>query len=262
MFVTSLKARVDTVNPATGFIPFVQFTPTLENYRAVFTNSGVLVAKEDVSLSTFPTNLLHSAILALSATFLSVTIGTLTAYTFSRFKVRGESDIMFFILSTRMLPAVVVLIPIVILFSAVRLNDTFLGMIILYTTFNLPFVVWVMKGFFDDIPKEYEEAAMMDGHSRLQAIYKIVIPEALPAMLATAVFAMITTWNEFVFANLLAGKVVTTAPPFIAKILGVGVTEWGKMSAAAIVFMLPVVVFTIIVRNYLLRGVTFGAVRR
>jgi multiple sugar transport system permease protein len=127
---------------------------------------------------------------------------------------------------------------------------------------GLPFVVWMMKGFFDEIPKEYEEAAMLDGYSRVEAIWKIVIPEALPAMLATAVFVLITAWNEFVFVQILNPSQASTVPPFLYAIIGYGQIEWGRMAATSVVFLLPVVVFTFAVRNHLLRGVTFGAVRR
>src|SRR5258708_40365716 len=120
----------------------------------------------------------------------------------------------------------------------------------------------MMKGFFDEIPKEYEEAALIDGYSRLDAIWKIVIPEALPAMLATAVFVLITAWNEFVFVQILNPSKATTVPPFLYAIIGYGQIEWGRMAATSVVFLLPVGVFTFLVRNHLLRGVTLGAVRR
>ena len=132
----------------------------------------------------------------------------------------------------------------------------------LYTTANLPFVVWMMKGFFDEIPLEYEEAAMVDGYSRLQAIQKIVIPEAIPAMAATAVFSALVAWNEFVFANLLNRTYAATVPPYLNSIIGVGAVEWGRLAAGSVVFVIPIVIFTFLVRNHLLRGVTFGAVRR
>jgi multiple sugar transport system permease protein len=119
-----------------------------------------------------------------------------------------------------------------------------------------------MKGFFDEIPKEYEEAAMIDGYSRLEALWRVVLPEAMPAMLATAVFVLITAWNEFVFVQILNPSQATTVPPFLYAIIGYGQIEWGRMAATSVVFLLPVVLFTFAVRNHLLRGVTFGAVRR
>jgi multiple sugar transport system permease protein len=119
-----------------------------------------------------------------------------------------------------------------------------------------------MKGFFDEIPVEYEEAAMIDGYSRLEAIWKIVLPEALPAMAATAVFSVIVAWNEFVLANLLNSDTAATVPPYLNSIVGVGAIEWGRLAAASVIFVIPIIIFTYLVRNHLLRGVTFGAVRR
>jgi multiple sugar transport system permease protein len=146
--------------------------------------------------------------------------------------------------------------------SQISLRENYIGITLLYITFGLPFVVWMMKGFFDEIPKEYEEAAMIDGYSRLEAIWKVVLPEAMPAMLATAVFVLITAWNEFVFVQILNPSKATTVPPFLYAIIGYGKIEWGRMAATSVVFLLPVVIFTFAVRNHLLRGVTFGAVRR
>jgi multiple sugar transport system permease protein len=255
-----------TLLPPT-FVPFLDFEPTSLNYLAVFTRVselGTVTAgsKPNTELSTFPLHLLNSVVIGGGATVLAVVLGTLAAYAFSRFKIKGESDLMFFILSTRMLPPIVVLIPIFLMFTYANLRESYLGITLLYITTGLPFVVWMMKGFFDEIPREYEEAAMTDGYSRIEAIWKIVLPEALPAMLATAVFVLITAWNEFVFVQLLNPSRATTVPPFLYAIIGYGQIEWGRMAATSVVFLLPVVIFTFLVRNHLLRGVTFGAVRR
>jgi len=262
MFITSIKIRADTTTLPPTFFPFVDFQPTLSNYADVFgIGSGNGMFSNEM-FSKFPLSLLNSVVITGAATLLAVGLGTLTAYAFSRFRITGENDLMFFILSTRMLPAVVVLIPIFLMFTTLGLREGYPGIILLYTTANLPFVVWMMKGFFDEIPREYEEAAMMDGYSRLEAIWKIVIPEAIPAMLATAVFAAITSWNEFVFVQILNPSKATTVPPFLYAIIGVGQIQWGRMAATSVVFLLPIVIFTFLVRNHLLRGVTFGAVRR
>ena len=263
--VSSIKTRAEVISKVPTYIPFVQFEPTLDNYISVLIGGTVeseTGVRASADLSVFRDRLLNSIIIAGTSTLLAVGLGTLTAYAVSRFRIPAESDLMFFILSTRMLPPVVVLIPIFLLFSNLKLNNTFLGIILLYTTFNVPFVVWMMKGFFDEIPLEYEEAAMIDGYSRLQAIWKIVIPEAIPAMAATAVFSAIVAWNEFVLANLLNRDYAATVPPWLNSIIGVGAVEWGRLAAASVVFVIPIVIFTFLVRNYLLRGVTFGAVRR
>jgi multiple sugar transport system permease protein len=243
---------------------FFDFSPTLVNYKHVFvTNTEFTTGGIASSVSTGFTHYFgNSIILAASSTALALALGTATAYAFSRFRIKGANDILFFILSQRMLPPVVVIIPIFILYRDLNLIDTYQGMIILYTTFNLPFAVWMMKGFLDEIPREYEDAAMVDGYSRLQAFYKVIIPQALPGMAATAVFALITVWNEFVFGLLLTSETARPAPPFIVSAQTVGGIDWGQIAAASTIFVLPVIIFTFLVRNYLLRGVTFGAVRR
>jgi multiple sugar transport system permease protein len=265
IFVSSIKTRAEVISRTPTYLPYVQFEPTLDNYRAILiggTTESEGGVRTSADLSEFRNRLLNSVIIAGVSTILAVGLGTLTAYAISRFRIPGENDLMFFILSTRMLPPVVVLIPIFLLFSNLGLRDSYFGIILLYTTVNLPFVVWMMKGFFDEIPVEYEEAAMIDGYSRLEAIWKIVIPEAIPAMAATAVFSAIVAWNEFVFVNLLNRTYANTVPPYLNSIIGVGAVEWGRLAAGSVVFVIPIVIFTFLVRNYLLRGVTFGAVRR
>ncbi|MDZ4719934.1 MAG: carbohydrate ABC transporter permease [Roseiflexaceae bacterium] len=266
MLVTSFKERSEVTLLPPTFVPFVDFKPTGINYLAVFTRvselGNTVGGDKQATLSEFPEHLLNSFIIAGGSTILSVILGTLAAYAFSRFRIAGEGDLLFFILSTRMLPPIVVLIPIFLMFTWANLREGYLGITLLYITTGLPFVVWMMKGFFDEIPREYEEAAMTDGYSRIEAIWKIVLPEALPAMLATAVFVLITSWNEFVFVQLLNPSRGTTVPPFLLAIVGYGQIEWGRMAATSVVFLLPVVIFTFLVRNHLLRGVTFGAVRR
>ncbi|MBZ0290628.1 MAG: carbohydrate ABC transporter permease [Anaerolineae bacterium] len=262
---SSIKTRAEVISRVPSYIPFLQFQPTLDNYNDVLIGGSVASAtgvRASADLSAFRDRLMNSVLIAGTSTLLAVVLGTLAAYAVSRFRIRAESDLMFFILSTRMLPPIVVLIPIFLLFSNVGLRDNYFGLILLYTTVNLPFVVWMMKGFFDEIPVEYEEAAMIDGYSRLEAIWKVVIPEAIPAMLATAVFSAIVAWNEFVFANLLNRTYGSTVPPWLNSIIGVGAVEWGRLAAASVVFVIPIVIFTFLVRNHLLRGVTFGAVRR
>lgn len=263
--VSSIKTRAEVISRVPTYIPFIQFEPTLDNYASVLIGGTVQSqtgVRASADLSVFRDRLLNSIIIAGASTLLAVGLGTLTAYAVSRFRIPAENDLMFFILSTRMLPPIVVLIPIFLLFSDLKLNNSYPGIILLYTTFNVPFVVWMMKGFFDEIPVEYEEAAMIDGYSRLEAIWKIVIPEAIPAMAATAVFSAIVSWNEFVLANLLNRDYAASVPPWLNSIIGVGAVEWGRLAAASVVFVVPIVIFTFLVRNYLLRGVTFGAVRR
>ena len=216
----------------------------------------------EVQWSAYPNRFLNSLIIAVTSTLLAVSMGTITAYGFSRFKVKGESDWLFFILSTRMLPPVVVAIPMFLMYRAVGLNDTHVGLIILYTAFNVSFAVWLMKGFIDEIPKEYEEAALVDGYTRMQAFFKIVLPEAAPGIAATAVFCFITAWNEYAFALILTNRRAQTAPPFIPSQVGTGLQDWTVIAAGTVLFLLPVAIFTFLLRKHLLRGMSFGAIRK
>ena len=208
--------------------------------------------------------LLNSIIIGGGSTILAVGLGTLSAYAFSRFNIAGKDDLLFFILSTRMLPPVVVVIPIYLMYSALGLRDTHFGLILLYTTFNVSFAVWLMKGFIDEIPKEYEDAALVDGYTRFQTFVKVVLPQSVTGMAATAVFCLITAWNEFAFALVLTevGGRAVTAPPSITSATGSTGMDWGKIAAGTFVFLLPVAIFTFLMRSHLLRGVTFGAVKK
>jgi len=218
--------------------------------------------KGEIQLSGYPDRFINSLIVAITSTVLAVGMGTITAYGFSRFKVKGEADLLFFILSTRMLPPIVVAIPMFLMYRAAGLNDSHLGLIILYTAFNVSFAVWLMKGFIDEIPKEYEEAALVDGYTRLQAFWKIVLPEAATGIAATAVFCFITAWNEYAFALILTNKKAQTAPPFIPSQIGSGLPDWTVIAAGTVLFLLPVAIFTFLLRNHLLRGMSFGAIRK
>jgi multiple sugar transport system permease protein len=218
--------------------------------------------KGEIQLSGYPDRFVNSLIVAITSTILAVAMGTITAYGFSRFKVKGEADLLFFILSTRMLPPIVVAIPMFLMYRAAGLNDSHVGLIILYTAFNVSFAVWLMKGFIDEIPKEYEEAALVDGYTRIQAFFKIVLPEAATGIAATAVFCFITAWNEYAFALILTNRKAQTAPPFIPSQIGSGLPDWTVIAAGTLLFLLPVAIFTFLLRNHLLRGMSFGAIRK
>ncbi|CAN7334916.1 carbohydrate ABC transporter permease [Mesorhizobium amorphae] len=245
--------------------------PTPEEYaaapwweRVVFNGGEKIVrdGKGEVQWSGYPSRFMNSLIVAITSTVLAVGMGTFTAYGFSRFRVNGEADLLFFILSTRMLPPVVVAIPMFLMYRAVGLNDSHLGLIILYTAFNLSFSVWLMKGFMDEIPKEYEEAALVDGYTRMEAFFKIVLPEAATGIAATAVFCFITAWNEYAFALIMTSRRAQTAPPFIPSQIGSGLPDWTVIAAGTFLFLLPVAIFTFLLRNHLLRGMSFGAIRK
>jgi multiple sugar transport system permease protein len=149
------------------------------------------------------------------------------------------------------------------MFRDLGLLDTLQGLILVYSAFNLPFTIWMMKGFIDEVPAEYEEAAMLDGYSRLEAFWRVTLPLLVPGIVATAVFALIFSWNEFVYAIfLITDPGNRTAPPAIAGLIGGTTIDWGLVAASAMVFAIPVLVFAFLVRRHLVAGVTLGAVRR
>jgi multiple sugar transport system permease protein len=205
---------------------------------------------------------INSIVIGFGSTFLAVCLGTIAAYAFSRFRVPLADDLLFFILSTRMMPPIAVAIPIYLMFRNLGLTDTKLGMILLYTAVNVSLAVWLLKGFIDEIPREYEEAAMVDGYSRLQAFFKVVLPQAITGIAATAIFCLIFAWNEYAFAVLLTSGDAQTMPPFIPFIIGEGGQDWPAVAAATTLFFLPILLFTVLLRRHLLRGITFGAVRK
>ena len=212
--------------------------------------------------SEFVQRFRNSLIIAGTSTVLSVAFGLLAAYAFSRWDISGKPDLLFFILSTRMLPPVVVTIPLFLMYRQLGVYDTHIGMILLYTVFNLSFSVWLLKGFIDEIPREYEEAALVDGYSRLQAFRKVVLPQAMTGIAATTVFCLIFAWNEYAFSLMLTSDVARTAPPSIATTQGAGGLEYAIIAMASMLFLIPVVVVTFALRQHLLRGVTFGAIRQ
>jgi multiple sugar transport system permease protein len=239
-----------------------QFSPNLENYSSIL---GLTTGDTEAGTpGEYLSRLKNSVIIAGGSTVLAVVFGTLTAYAMARFRIPGKSDILFYILSTRMLPPVVIIIPVFLMFTQLGLKGNHVGLTLLYTTVNLPFVVWMMKGFFDEIPHEYEDAAMLDGYPRVQAFFKVTLPNAWPGIAATAVFCIIVAWNEYAFAFILNSEpFAQTVPSFIAsKSQTSAGINWGIIAAMSTLFVAPVLVFTFLVRNHLLRGVTFGAVRR
>lgn len=279
ILLTGFKTPPDSIS----YPPKLIFTPSIEGYCNLFTTRSRQTPDYIASLpppsstceqiardrnmvvagpSKFVPRFLNSLIIAFSSTLLAVGLGTLAAYGFSRFKVPLADDLMFFILSTRMMPPIAVAIPIYLMYRELGLSDTKLGMILLYTAVNVSLAVWLLKGFIDEIPREYEEAAMIDGYTRLQAFRKVVLPQAATGIAATAIFCLIFAWNEYAFAVLLTSGEAQTTPPFIPFIIGEGGQDWPAVAAATTLFVIPIFVFTILLRKHLLRGITFGAVRK
>ena len=277
--LTSVKSPPDSIS----YPPKVVFSPTLQGYCNLFTTRSRQTEEYLASLppptstcdkvarsvsmvvvgnSNYIPRFVNSLIIAFGSTALSVGLGVMAAYAFSRFKVPLKDDLLFFILSTRMMPPIAVAIPIYLMYRELGLSDTRLGMILLYSAVNVSLAVWLLKGFIDEIPREYEEAAMVDGYTRLQAFRKVVLPQATTGIVATAIFCLIFSWNEYAFAVLLTSGEAQTAPPFIPIIIGEGGQDWPAVAAGTTLFLIPILVFTILLRKHLLRGITFGAVRK
>jgi multiple sugar transport system permease protein len=277
--MTAFKSQSDAI----AYPPKVFFTPTLEGFVDLFTVQThqphdfiaklpppatwyeKLVRERDMVIagpSRVIERFLNSLVIGFGSTILATFLGTLAAYGFSRFKVPLADDLMFFILSTRMMPPIAVAVPIYMMYRYLNLYDTRIGMILLYTAVNVSLAVWLLKGFMDEIPREYEEAALIDGYTRLQAFRKVVLPQAVTGIAATSIFCLIFSWNEYAFNLLLTNAQAQTMPPFIPFIIGEGGQNWPAVAAGTSLFLVPIVIFTIALRKHLLRGITFGAVRK
>ncbi len=205
----------------------------------------------------------NSIIVAFSTVLLSLIIGCLSAYAFSRFKFKGSATIMLFILSVQMFPMVLLLIPIFITFRTMNLLNTYYALILAHTIFSLPFIIWILKAFFDTIPKELEEAAYIDGCGRFRAFAQIVLPLIIPSIVGAAVYAFLVSWNDFVFALTLTARTNMRTLPVGMALMYIGEFRyrWGDMMAASVVTTLPVVILFVFLQRYLVKGLTAGAVK-
>jgi len=257
IILTAFKSHTDALSTPPKFI----FTPTLENFANVFSRA---YERGGAAVDThFDLFFFNSIFIAGASVGVALIIGTVAAYGFSRWPLRGNETYLFIILTTRMLPPIIVIIPIFIMFRLSGLSGSYVGIILLYAAFNLPFTIWMMKSFFDEIPREVEDAARMDGSSEMKIFFRICLPQVKAGIAATAVFGLILTWNEFLFALLLTGRDTRTVPVAMAQTIGgdIGV-RWGLLAAIETLFLIPVVIVTFLLQNQLLRGVTFGTIRR
>lgn len=206
----------------------------------------------------------NSAVVAGGSTLLSLVVGTMGAYSLSRYVLpfRLNHHLSFWILSTRAFPPIVSIVPLFLIMRRWELVDTRLALILAYSVFNLPFVVWMMKGFFDELPREMEESALVDGDTPLGAFRRIVLPLVRPGLAATALFCLIVAWNEFLFALVLTQtEAAQTLPVGIANQVTQYEIRWGLMSAAGVVAMIPLFVVALLVQRHLVRGLSYGAVK-
>ncbi len=254
-----------TLSPTSlfGLIPdqYV-FTPTLENFGSVF--SRVMTAGGQPEPTGFDRFFFNSIVISSVSVLLALVIGTLASYGFSRYPLKGNDTYLFIILTTRMLPAIVVIIPVILMFRVVGLSGSYLGIIMLYTAFNLAFTIWMMKSFFDELSTDVEDAARIDGSSETKVFFKICLPQVVAGLAATFVFGLILTWNEFLFALLLTGVDTRTVPVAMNQAVSSGGrgTDWTLLASIETLFLIPVFLVTFFLQGHLLRGVTFGTVKR
>jgi len=201
-----------------------------------------------------------SLIVASGSTAISLLVGVPTAYSISRFRVGGQ-HLAFWILSIRMFPPVASAIPLFLLFQKFHMLDTYAALIIAYLTFNVPFVVWFVKGFFDDLPRDLEEAALVDGATRWRAFTGVALRLAMPGIVTSALLAFVFAWNEFLLALFLTRSQVRTLPVALATLVGGHEILWGEIGALTVIAILPVVALALLLQRYVVRGLTFGAVK-
>jgi len=242
-------SRTSFANRNLAYQPAVLvFQPTLENYTKIFV--------EEPFLKYF----WNSLWISIASTAASLIIGSLAAYAIARFRTGGVS-LSFFVLGTQMLPPVALVIPFYLLAQKLGLLDNGWALALVYLSFNLPFVVWILIGFFQGIPKELEEAAMVDGCNRWTAFLQVILPLSLPGLLAAGVFSFVLSWNEFLFALVLTGRDSKTLPVGLAGLMSSQGNQVGAICAATVAMMAPIVVLTWVIQRYLVRGLTFGAVK-
>lgn len=238
--------------PETAFLnpPQFTFTPTLDAFRYTFVEPGAN-AKQ----------LLNSIVVAGGATLLNVPFALPAAYSLSRYRMRGKRQIMLWYIGLLMAPPVVFLIPYFIFMSRLRLNGTYVSMIVMMQTITIPFSIWLLKGFFDEVPFELEEAAQVDGARWWQALTGITLPLALPGIIVTSMFAFVFSWNNAVFPLVLSNQRTATLPIGTLSFFATTGATWNYIAATAIVAMVPPMLIFLLLGRYIVRGLTFGAVK-
>ena len=242
----AFKSYFDTI----AVPPKIFFAPVLDNLRLVLAKPGFLASIRD------------SFIMAAGSSILGLLLGTPCGYALARLRYRGSEGVGFFLLITRMVSPIVIIIPLNRAFQFFGLIDTHFGLILAHTFINIGLVVWMMRGFFQDIPDSLEEAARLDGCSNIQAFYKIALPTTAPGLAATTIFCFLFSWNELMMALTLTSLNVRTSPVFvISEFVGYLAVEWGLLSAAGILIVLPMLIFVVAIQKNLVRGLTMGAVK-
>jgi multiple sugar transport system permease protein len=232
--------------------PLWVFEPTFKNIQdAIFVSGGR-------SSLTFAIN---SVVITAASTIVALVLGGMAAYGLARFRFRGSRDVAFFILSTRFAPAVAFVIPVYVIVQKAGLLDTWLALIIIYTAANIPFVTWLLRGFFAEIPREIEEAALVDGYSHFQIFWRVAVPLIRPGIITTAILTAVFSWNEFLYAMILTQNQAATLPVYLSQFSGSTYPVWDQYMAVGLVAIVPILIVTFWLQKHLVRGMTFGAVR-
>jgi multiple sugar transport system permease protein len=246
MVVSSIKPN----NALFAFPPKFIFSPTGDHYAGLFSGS-----------SNFAGYIQNSVIAAVSSTLISIVLGTAAGYGLARSHFRGKPDLSFWIISTRMAPIAGVILPLYLFYSKLHLLNTLLGLIIAYLTFSLPFSIWLMNAFFVDLPIALEEASKVDGATKWQTFWHIVLPLSASGVVTTAILCFIFAWNDYAFATTFGGPGSQTIPIAAAQLMTQSGIDWGKLMAIGTVTVLPMIFFGMVVRRWLVRGLTLGAVK-
>jgi multiple sugar transport system permease protein len=241
----SFKTRVQTFASPPLFI----WTPTLENYIKV------------LGTGDFQQAFINSLLISVEAVLLSICVGVPAAYAFARFRFAGRNWLFFTLLVMRMLPPIAVLVPMYVLFSKLGLTETRISVVLAYTTFSLPLVVWIMRGFFEELPRELEESAWVDGASRFAAFRAVVLPLVQPGLVAATILCLLLAWNDFIFAAVLTNDATRTLPVLMASYSGDVGVDWGSMTASGVLVVLPVILFSFVAQRHLVAGLSSGAVK-
>jgi multiple sugar transport system permease protein len=258
MIMLSFKSQLDIIAVPPKFI----FSPVIDNWLVLFGGveanpvyGGVQMQK--IFFTLLPNSLISSTI----SSAITVIVATLAGYSLSRFHFKGRRQITFAIISTRMLPPIATAIPLYIFFSDIGLRDTLFGLILAYTAINIPFAIWMMASFIMQTPVEIEEAALVDGCRRIEALLKVVLPILKPGIAATFIFNYILAWNDFALAFFLAPNRAATMPLYILSFVTETGTAWGPMAAYGVIYIIPSIIFIVFAQNYLVKGFTLGAVK-
>jgi len=229
--------------------PVWVFKPTLKNYYDVFAGG------------TFTKYFINSLVIAMGSTAVALMLGSFAGYGFARFQFRGGLWVRLSSLVPQMLPPITIIVPLYVLFNAMKLIDTRWALIISYMTFTIPLSIWMMTGFFADVPKELEESAMIDGCSRLGAFFRVSLPMVAPGLAATAILSFLYCWNEFLYAVILTGRDARTLPVTITTFMTNKAILWGRIAASGSLVLVPVLIFALLAQRYLVRGLSRGAIK-